>query len=168
MNIKIIPVSKSINKKDFNCGIDDLNLYLRQFAIPNDKKNIGKTFVAVYESNKSQVLGYYTVSMAQILFNELPDLMKKGIPKYPIPAMRIGKLAVDLCFQGKNIGILLLKDAFLRAINVSSKVAIYCVIVDALNEKAKSFYIKFGFIPFEENPLTLVLPLQTINDARMH
>lgn len=165
MNIEIIPISKRINKNDFDCGIEDLNQYLRQFAIPNDKKNIGKTFAAVYENNKSQVLGYYSVSMAQILFNELPDSIKKGIPKYPVPAMRIGKLAVDLRFQGNNIGALLLRDAFLRAINVSSEVAIYCIIVDAINKKAKSFYMKYGFIPFYKNPLTLVLPIKTVKDA---
>lgn len=165
MNIEIIPISKNINKNDFDCGIDDLNLYLRQFAIPNDKKNIGKTFVAVSENKKSQVLGYYTVSMAQVIFNELPDTVKKGIPKYPVPAMRIGKLAVDMRFQGNDIGALLLRNALLRAISISSEVAIYCVIVDAINEKAKSFYIKYGFIPFYENPLTLVLQLKTIKDS---
>ncbi len=165
MNIKIVPVSKSIERKVFNCGIDELDQYLRQFSIPNDKKNIGKTFVAVEESKPDKPIGYYTVSMAQILFTDLPDSIKKGIPKYPVPAMRIGKLAVDSNFKGMRIGSFLLKDAFMRAVNISSEVALYCVIVDALNEAAKSFYLKYGFVAFEENPLTLVISLNTIKAA---
>ena len=103
MNIEIIPISKKINRKDFDCGIEALNKYLRQFDITNDKKNIGKTFVAVDKSNPDKTIGYYTVSMAQILFNELPEVIRKGLPGYPIPAMRIGKLAIDSEFQGKNV-----------------------------------------------------------------
>lgn len=165
MNIKIIPVSKAITKKPFDCGIKELTQYFKQFAYPNDKKNIGKTFVAISLSDPSQPLGYYTVSMAQILFSELPDDLKKGLPKYPIPAMRIGKLAIDVQYQKQGIGSLLLHDALHRAIRISSEIAIYCVLVDALNDKAKTFYLKFGFIPFPSIPLTLVLPLRTIVQA---
>ncbi len=165
MDIEIIPISKKINRKDFDCGIEDLNRYLRQFAIPNDKKNIGKTFVAVEKHDLNKPIGYYTVSIAQILINELPDSAKKGLPRYPIPAMRIGKLATDFKFQGKNIGAKLLKDALLRAVNISSQVALHFIVVDALNEKAKSFYLKYGFTAFEENPLTLVISLETIKKA---
>jgi GNAT superfamily N-acetyltransferase len=165
MDIEIIPISKKINRKDFDCGIEELNTYLWQFAVPNDKKNIGKTFVAVEKTNPGKPVGYYTVSMAQIMFNELPETIKKGLPRYPIPAMRIGKLAIDLETQGKNIGALLLKDALLRAVNISSQVALHFVVVDALNEKAKSFYLKYGFTAFEENPLTMVMSLETIKAA---
>lgn len=85
MDITIIPISKAISKKTFDCGIPELNRYFNQFAFPNDKKNIGKTFAAISNSNKSQPLGYYTVSMAQITFSEMPEILKKGLPKYPIP-----------------------------------------------------------------------------------
>jgi GNAT superfamily N-acetyltransferase len=165
MDIEIVPISKKINRKDFDCGIEEFYTYLRQFAIPNDKKNIGKTFVAVENQNLNKPVGYYTVSMAQILFNELPEAIKKGLPRYPIPAMRIGKLAIDSESQGNKIGALLLKDALLRAVNISSQVALHFVVVDALNEKAKSFYLKYGFSAFEENPLTLVISLETIKVA---
>jgi GNAT superfamily N-acetyltransferase len=165
MDIKVVPVSKAIAKKPFNCGIEELNRYFKQFAFPNDKKNIGKTFVAISHTDLLQPLGYYTVSMAQILFSELPEDLKKGLPKYPIPAMRIGKLAIDMQYQKKGLGSFLLRDALLRAIRISSEIAIYCILVDALNEKAKNFYLKFGFIPFPATPLTLVLPLKTIIQA---
>lgn len=103
--------------------------------------------------------------MAQIYFNELPEGIKKSLPKYPIPSMRIGKLAVSKKFQGKNIGAYLLKDSFIRAIRISEGVAIKFIIVDALNEKSKDFYLKYGFIPLKENPLKLVISLDTIKSA---
>lgn len=162
MKIEIIPISKSINLKDFDCSVPDLNTYLSRYAIPNDKKNISKAFVAVCDTNPKKPLGYYTVSMAQILFNDLPMEMQKGLPKYPVPAMRIGKLATDLSIQKKGLGELLLKDALTRAVNISSEVALHCVLVDALNERVRSFYMKYGFIPFLEKPLTLALPIKTI------
>lgn len=165
MNIKIVPISKNIDKKDFDCGIDELNLYLKQFAIPNDKKNIGKTFIAVNENEPAKPIGYYTVSMAQILFIDLPNSLKKGLPRYPVPAMRIGKLAVDSHFKGMSIGSFLLKNALMRAVNILSEIALNCVIVDALNHAAKSFYLKYGFVAFEDNPLTLVISLKTIKAA---
>ncbi len=163
--MKILPISKNIKKKEFDCGIEDLNRYLRQFAIPNDKKNVGKTFIAVDDADPLQPVGYYTVSMAQIRFEELPEDVRKGLPKYPIPAMRIGKLAVDTSSQGRRIGAFLLKDAFLRAVKISSEVALHFVVVDALNENAKAFYLKYGFIPLGSDSLTLVIALKTIEKA---
>jgi GNAT superfamily N-acetyltransferase len=165
MNIKIVPLIRSINRKDFDCGIEELNLYLKQFALPNDKKNIGKTFIALTEDSPVQTAGYYTISMAQVTFDNWPDSLKKGLPRYPIPAMRIGKLAIDLHFQGQGLGALLLRDVFLKAVNISSAVGVHSIIVDAFNETAKSFYLKYGFTPFANEPLTLALPLDTIKQA---
>ena len=152
-------------EKVFNCGIDELDQYPRQFTIPNDKKNIGKTFLATLGSKPDKPIGYYTESMAQILFTDLPDSIKKRIPKYPVPFMRIGKLAIGSYFKGINIDSFLLKDALIRAVNISSEVALNCVIVDALNEAAKSFYLKVGFVAFKDNPLTLEIHLKTIKDT---
>ncbi len=163
--MKIIPVSQEIMRKEFDCGIEELNRYLSQFAIPNDKKNIGKTFVAVEGEEPLKPVGYYTVSIAQIKFEELPDDIKKGLPRYPIPAMRIGKLAVDRNCQGKKLGAQLLKDALVRAVKISSEVALHFILVDALNETAKSFYLKYGFIPLGDDSLTLVIPLKTVEKA---
>ncbi len=163
--MKIIEISRHLKRKEFDCGYEELNRYLRQFALPNDKKKIGKTFVAVDEADPSRPVGYYTVSTAQILFGELSDDLKKGLPQYPIPAMRIGKMAVDLSCQGKRICSFLLKDAFLRSLRISSEIALHFILVDAIDEKAKSFYLKYGFIPLKENSLTLVIALKTIEAA---
>ena len=165
MDRTIIPISRALTKKPFDCGIDELNKYFRQYAFPNDKKNIGKSFVAVNQDDQLCPIGFYTISMAHILFEELPEEMKKGLPRYPVPALRIGKLAIDKNFQKQGIGAFLLKDAFLKATNLSTKIGLKCVLVDALNDQAKSFYLKFGFLQFPSNRLTLVLPIETIIDA---
>lgn len=85
--------------------------------------------------------------------------------RYPVPAFRIGKLAVDRDFQGNGVGRWLLTQALLKAVEVSHSAAVFAVLVDAIDEKAKAFYLKYGFIPLEERPLTLFLPLATIETA---
>jgi len=162
MKIEFIPVSKKINLKSFNCGIEELNIYLHRFALPNEKRQISRTFIAVNEDNPITPLGYYSVSMSQIQFNKLPEKLKKGIPRYPLPAMRIGRLARDISVNKKGLGALLLQDAFNRALMISEEIGVHSILVDALNEGAKSFYLKYGFIPFNDKPLTLILPLKTL------
>lgn len=163
MTLSLVPVTKSLSKAPFDCGYPELNQYLRYYALKNDRLSIGKTFVAVTETN--QTAGYLTVSTAQIVAESLPDELKALLPRYPVPAFRIGKLAVDLQFQGSGVGRWLLTQAFQKAVDVSHQVGLFAVLVDAIDEKAKAFYLKYGFIPFEGYPLTLFLPLATIKAA---
>ena len=87
--------------------------------------------MAVWPETSREILGYYTASMAQVVMEELPGKLKKGLHRYPVPAMRIGRLAVDLRSQGKGIGRSPLRDAFLRALSLSAGVGTYCLLVDA-------------------------------------
>ncbi len=162
VQLEFAPASKAFDLKAFNCGEKSLDDYLRFYALKNDKKQISKAFIAYNPAHPRDVIGYYTVSSAQITYNEYPESLREKIPGYPIPAMRIGKLASSLSARGQRIGAALLKDAFLRAITASDQVAIYCIIVDALNKKAASFYIKYGFVPLKEDGNTLVLPMKTV------
>jgi len=163
VKLKQVPVSESLTKLDFDCGYPDLNNYLRHYALKNDRLSIGKTFIALSDS---EIAGYFTISTAQILANDLPEDIKKKLPRYPVPAFRIGKLAVKKEFQGLGVGKWLLTKALEKAVLISSEVAIYAVLVDAIDEKAKLFYLKYGFVPFQEFSLTLFLPIDTIKKAR--
>lgn len=163
MKLTLVPVTTSITKTSFDCGYQDLNHYLRHYALKNDLLSISKTFVAVTETE--QVAGYMTISTAQIAAESLPEELRKQLPRYPVPAFRIGKLAVDLQFQGSGFGSWLLTEACKKAVEVSQSVGLFAVLVDAIDEKAKSFYVKYGFIPFNGHPLTLFLPLATIKAA---
>ncbi len=163
MNCSLVTVNKLLAKAPFNCGYPELNQYLRQYAVKNDQLAIGKTFVALSETK--EIVGYFTVSTAQIAAETLPDVLKAKLPRYPVPAFRIGKLAVDLRFQGYKVGRWLLTKALEKALEVSQSVGLYAILVDAIDEKAKSFYVKYGFVPLTEYPLTLFLPLATIKAA---
>lgn len=163
MILSLEPVSKALQKQPFDCGNTILNDYFRFYAFKNDQLSIGKTFVALNELDT--VTGYMTLANAQIEVDLLPETLKTKLPRYPIPAFRIAKLAVDLRYQGSGVGSWLLRSALEKALSVSASVGIYAVIVDAIDEKAKSFYVKYGFVAFSEYPLTLFLPITTIASA---
>ena len=165
MNHVFEKISRGVNRQDFDCGVDSLNAYLKKYAWQNFKKNVGVTILTFERGKRNKILGYYTVSMAQIDFEHLPPELSKGLPRYPVPAMRIGRLAVNRSAQAKGVGSALLRDALQRAIAISTEVGTCVVLVDAINEQAKSFYEHYGFVALEDLPLALVLPVTTIAQA---
>lgn len=159
------PLDGTVQKNAFDCGIPKLDQYLKQYARQNQKKGIAQTIVAVPRHGDRIVAGYYSVSMSQVEHQSLPEIQRKGLPRYPIPAMLIGQLAVDRSMQGRGLGAELLVDAFQRAIRLSAEVGIFAVRVDAVNEQAKKFYLKYGFIAFQDQPFSLFLPLTVVLNA---
>jgi len=162
MEVKPISDIKPSLLSKFDCGVEELNIYLKRFAKKNDKLGVGKTYVLL---GKACALGFYTVSMAQIEFKTLPKPSQGKLPRYPIPAVRIGRLAIDRGSQGQGLGEFLLMDALHRSLRVSEEIAIFAVIVDAKSNQAKKFYLKYGFIPLEDQELSLFLPLSTIGQV---
>lgn len=157
-----VPIQKNHQQGDFDCGYPILNNYLKKYARQNHEKGIGKTFVAIPQSKSSHIDGYYTVSSSVIEFESLPKSYQKGIPKYPIPAVLIGKLAVDNRVKGQGLGGELLVDALIRVAKTSQEIGIFAVRVDAIDLKAKEFYLKYEFLPFQDKTLSLFLPITTI------
>jgi GNAT superfamily N-acetyltransferase len=163
VTLSLVPISRELQKASFDCGYPDLNAYFKHYALKNDELFIGKTFVAIDETQT--VTGYITLSNAQIEATTLPDSIKGTLPRYPVPAFRIAKLAVDSKFQGAGVGSWLLRNALQRALDISASVGIFAVLVDAIDDTAKGFYLKYGFIPLQNHTLTLFLPLATIRKA---
>lgn len=159
---KFIPLEKKHNRKDFDCGNRELNEYLKRYARQNDKSGINKTFVAVKSDTPLIIDGYYTISSCTIDFQSLPEEKRRKLPAYPIPAALIGRLAVDISCQGEGLGTELLVNALWRIVRASSEIGIYAVRVDAIDDRAKEFYLKHEFIPFGDNPLSLFLPIKTV------
>lgn len=163
MKLSLVPITKTLQKVPFDCSYPELDNYLRLYALKNDRLSIGKTFVAMDE--EKTVVGYMTLASAAIEAGKLPEETRAKLPRYPVPAFRIAKLAVGKRFQGQGAGAWLLRQAFGKALSVSLEVGLYAVIVDAKDEKAKGFYGKYGFEAFADHPLTLFLPLATIAKA---
>lgn len=157
-----VPFEKKYQTEHFDCGYQMLNDYLKKYARQNHEKGIAKTFVAISQGKSLRIDGYYTLSSTVIEFDSMPKSYRQKMPKYPIPAILIGKLAVDNSVQGKGLGGELLVDALLRIVKVSGEIGIFAVRVDAINLKAKEFYLKYEFIPFSDQNLSLFLPIKTI------
>jgi predicted N-acetyltransferase YhbS len=159
--LRIEPISKLHNRKEFKCKKKLLTQYLHRYARQNDENNIAKTFVAIDNDNK--VLGYYSLSTSSIEFEDLPETVAKHLPHYPIPAALIAKLAVDSDIDGQGLGSRLLIEALQNILAVSEEMAIKVVLVDAIDEEAKGYYLRFGFIELPGNELKLFLPIETIS-----
>lgn len=159
---EIHPISRHLDMGSFDCGATALNEYLQKYARQNHDRNIGKTFVAFAKRADRKVLGYYTAVASEIDVHSIPQPHSKHLPRYPVPVVRIGRLAVDKHHQGQMIGEGLLVDAIGRAKRLSIDVGIYGVVVDAKDDNAVRFYHKYGFVPLSNNAKTLFLPIETI------
>ena len=110
-----------------------------------------------------QIAAYYTLASASVLLADLPEALAKKLPRYPsVPAVRMGRLAVDQAFKGQGLGAALLADALRRAL--TAEIAAYALVVDAKDETAARFYAHHGFIALPEQPLFLFIPLATVKD----
>jgi ribosomal protein S18 acetylase RimI-like enzyme len=162
--LNIEPLGKKHERVAFSCGDDTLNTYLKKRASQEAKKNIAAPFVLT-DSRSRAVIGYYTLSATSILLADLPDETARRLPKYPlVPATLLGRLAVDSCYQGRGYGELLLIDAMRRALQATTEIASFAVVVHAINERARSFYEQYEFCAFPDQKLRLFLPMKTIAD----
>ena len=151
--------SKAHDCAAFDCGIPELNDYLRRRATQDRRRNLTQVYVLVDSEAPTLVLGYYTLSAAQVEANQLSQTERRKLPRYPIPCFRIGRFAVQSSAQGRGLGKRLLGCAVDRCLQARKEVAAYAIIVDAKGDKAKSFYEYFGFTAFSDKPLSLYLPL---------
>lgn len=156
------PISRTHDRKNFDCGNADLNRYLRQYARQNHVSGGAKTFVAVSPSAPSNILGYYTISPGALDFSKAPVELTKRLGRYDIPIFRLGRLAVDLSAQGKGLGGDLFLAASERAIKVASEIGGAAMVIDAKDEAAANWYHRFGAVASLDSPLDLVLPLAVI------
>lgn len=160
INYLIEPLSSEHKRVNFDCGIEILNLYLQKQANQDKRKFISAPFVAVRRENQ-EIIGYYTLSATSIKPQDLPINFTKKLPKYPLlPAILLGRLAINKKYQTLGWGKLLLMDALYRSLN--NEIAAMAIVVDAINTKAISFYKNYQFIPFKDYPNRLFLPMQTI------
>lgn len=155
------PLSRDHDVSNFDCGYADLNAWLVKQAATSE----GKTARTIIVAAGNRVVAYYCLAAGSIARTELPSAkLRRNVPDQ-VPVVVIGRLAVDLKFQGKGFGRGLLKDAILRALTASESLGIRAIVVHAVDDKAAAFYKKFGFINSPTNALTFLLPTETAKQA---
>lgn len=157
-----VKLSEKLDRSQFDCGEPSLNDFLRKNARQNQDKNLSITTAILEGDKNNRIVGYHTLAIGTVERESLPPQTAKNLPRYPVPVVRIGRLAVDNSVKGKHLGEELLMDALSRCVRVHENVPVFAVVVDALNEKAKAFYQRYGFIPFDDKPLSLFLPIETV------
>jgi len=147
------------DRAEFSCGIAELDDYLHRFAVQQRRKGVGNVYVMVDTDKPSQILGFYTLSAAQLDCAELRDADRKRLPRYPIPCFRLGRLASRSDRRGQGLGKLLIGCAVERCLQARKQVAAFALIVDAKSPEARTFYEHYGFTRCADTPETLYLPL---------
>lgn len=152
------PINMAHITDNFDCGVSSLDQWLRRQALKNEASVASRTFVVCFGK---EVVGYYALATGSVVRQEAPGKIKCKMPE-PIPVMVLGRLAVDRHWQGSGLGSSLLRDALFRTFNVSKQAGVRALLVHALSEDAKAFYLRYGFLESPIDPMTLMLNLQDV------
>ncbi len=160
-------LSRRHDRASFDCGVLALNEYLQRYARQQHEGGGAKTFVAVGPAAPSTILGYYTISPGAIAFAKTPAKLTSRLGRYEVPVFRLGRLAVSSAMQKRGLGGDLLLAAGERALAVAQQVGGVALAIDAKDEHAAAWYERFGALRLLDEPLKLVLPLDTIRAVLM-
>lgn len=162
--LRIELLSRRHNREGFDCGNPELNDYLRHTARQHTDKGLSRTEVLADDKTPTEILGYVTVSLAEIITDTLPPRYAK---KYPAQAhgVKLARLAVAQSRQREGLGALMMIHAMRRALQVADSAGIVGLFVDAKDEAASRYYRRFGFLPLPDDPHKLFLPLATLRQA---
>jgi GNAT superfamily N-acetyltransferase len=157
----IEPLRAAHERADFACGKAPLDTFLRTLVTQYEKRRLGRTFVAT-EPGQVKVAGYYTLAAGAFDVSCLPEAARKKLPKHPIPTVHLGRLAVDQSFRGKRLGETLLFHALRTSLEITAKLGAFAIDVRAIDDEARAFYLKYGFLPLGDDPRHLYLPTPTV------
>lgn len=143
----------------FDCGVADLNDWLKKRALSNEESGASRTYVVC---SAGRVVGYYALASGGVALTSAPGRVRRNMPD-PLPVMIVGRLAVEQVWQGRNVGSSLLRDAVLRTLQAAEIGGIRAILVHAVSEDAKRFYERYGFSVSPVDPMTLMI---TIADAK--
>lgn len=158
-SIETLDVSRH-DREPFDCGVDDLNVWLKQHANQSGKKGSALTRVLVDEG-EGRVFGYYAQAAYRLMGEELA-LAFSAPQKYPMSCVLLARLACCLSVSGQGLGEMLLLHALRSCTRVSEEIGVQFVVVHAISEGAATFYEKYGFERFADHPLHLLQPLSRI------
>jgi GNAT superfamily N-acetyltransferase len=159
-------ITEALNSKhirdEFSCGKDILDNYFYTQAKQDVKRKLSACFVLI-DNESNNISGYYTLSSNSIANELIPESFRKRLPKsyMSLPAILLGRLAVDKRFQGRGLGKLLLIDSLKRCYHSSESIGAFAVIVDPIDKESERFYEKFGFIKLPDSG-KMFLSMKTI------
>jgi len=152
----VVPLRGSHDLSQFSCGKPEMDDWLRRYALANMNLGATRTYV-ICEIGGGVVRGYHSLAASSIEFAKAPRKVRKRLGRYPIPVVLLARLAVDQRFQAKGVGAALLIDALRRAYSAAQVIGARAVLVDALDDDARTFYEKYDFEPSPTNPFQLLL-----------
>ena len=147
-----------IDAASFRCGQPILDGYIHRYASQDIRRNVARVFAATPKNDPHRLAGFFTLSAGSVSCANLSATLAKKLPRYPVPVALIGRLAVDINFQGKGLGSILLADACQKIANASTTLAVAGIVVDAKDAAAATFYRHFGFLTLPGQPARLLLP----------
>jgi GNAT superfamily N-acetyltransferase len=154
-------LSRVHRKEDFQCGNESLDRFLKTLAGQYERKRFGRTFVAVAPGD-NVVRGYYTCATGSFALEALPSSARRGLPRHTVPTLHLGRLAVDQSCQGRRLGETLLFHFLQSSLETSADWGVFAVDLWAIDENARAFYTRYGFVSLEDDPLHLYLPIGTV------
>ncbi len=158
-------IHKRHDREAFDCGEEALNEFLRRYARKSHELGGAKTFLAIADDPSKTILGFYSVSPASVEYARTPEVARRGLARYDVPGFRLARLAVDRRWLGQGMGGQLLLAAGRRSLLASAEVGGVVLVIDAKNERVAGWYVSYGALPLLDAPLTLLLPLATIEAA---
>jgi GNAT superfamily N-acetyltransferase len=159
------PISKKHDREKFDCGENALNEFLRRHARQSHDLGGAKTFIAIADSGDKTILGFYSLSPASVDYARTPEIVRRGLARHDVPSFRLARLAVGRNFQGQGIGGQLLLAAGRRCLMAAAEVGGVVLVIDAKNHRVADWYASYGAVPLLDAPLSLLLPLATIEAA---
>jgi len=160
----IVPLAKSHLRDAFDSGEPALDGFLRRSARQDQDRDFSRTFVAVRPGDR-RVLGFFTLSAGRVAAESVPEEDRKRLPRYPVPVVHLGRLAVDRSARGQGLGEALLVRALETALRVSGEIGAHAVEVRAKGEAARALCVKYGFRALVDDPLHLYLSMKAIRAA---
>lgn len=155
----VVPLAETHNRAAFMCGKLPLDRYLQQQAGQDRRRDLAQCFVLVSPDEPDTILGYYTLSAASVELTELTPAQAKKLPYRVLPALLIGRLAVRQDLQGQGTGRRLLNAALSHCSRLRVQLGAYAVLVDPLDDEARAWYLKAGFLELEPPVTRLFLPM---------
>lgn len=161
--MQVVLLTRDHDRAGFDCGVPELNRFLKATARQHNDKGISRTFVLSDEQNPKVILGFFTLTICEVNIKEIPAVYaKKYPPQHGLPAVRLARLAVSVKERGKRYGETLLGEAVHRTATIAGQAGLIGLFVDAKDEAAKRFYEKYGFVTTEDRPRQLFLPADTL------